>query len=72
VCDFDFAEVYGPLGHGVAECPHRIPIKEARGEYRLRLRDLAIVCANCHLMLHKTELTVEGLRCIVRDLRAFL
>jgi predicted HNH restriction endonuclease len=66
VCDFDFAEVYGPLGEGFAECHHRVPLAELKEEHPTRLSDLAIVCGNCHRMLHRPPFhTVESLRTIV-------
>lgn len=70
VCDFDFAEVYGNLGAGFAECHHRIPLANLTEEYRIRLSELAIVCANCHRMLHcRPQPTVKGLRTIVMSRR---
>jgi 5-methylcytosine-specific restriction enzyme A len=67
VCGFDFALVYGELGFGFAECHHTIPLSDL-GEVRTtRLSDLAIVCANCHRMLHRGShiLTIEELRQIL-------
>lgn len=66
-CDFDFASVYGPLGDGFAECHHRIPLAELDGETHTQPEDLAIVCANCHRMLHRSRpmLSVEELRRVV-------
>ena len=63
-CDFDFQEVYGDLGRGFAECHHRLPLAESAFVRATRLNDLAIVCANCHRMLHRacTPMTVELLR----------
>lgn len=64
-CEFDFAAFYGPIGESFAECHHRKWLsKTPAGKSRLtRTADLAIVCANCHRMLHKDEkLTVEKLR----------
>ncbi len=65
-CDFDFAAVYGELGEGFAECHHKLPL--AAGERRTRLADLAIVCANCHRMLHRRSpwLLVDELRALVQ------
>jgi 5-methylcytosine-specific restriction protein A len=53
---------YGDLGAGFAECHHKLPL--AAGERRTLLSDLAIVCANCHRMLHRRSpwLTVEELQ----------
>lgn len=70
VCSFDFAECYGPLGDGFGECHHRLPLAQLKDESATRLRDLAIVCANCHRMLHRQpQITVEELRFIVHHRR---
>lgn len=69
VCGFDFAQVYGELGKGFAECHHTLPLASA-GERETRLQDLAVVCANCHRMIHRAKpmpTTVElreKIRCI--------
>jgi 5-methylcytosine-specific restriction protein A len=53
-CKFDFKERYGPLGEGYAQVHHLIPLKKAPPEGRkIFLKDLAIVCANCHAMIHR-------------------
>lgn len=63
VCDFDFAERYGELGHGFIEAHHRIPVAQLEPGAKTRLEDLAAVCSNCHRMLHRTGLiSVEDLR----------
>jgi 5-methylcytosine-specific restriction protein A len=51
-CDFDFEETYGPRGAGYIECHHIVPLHEG-GEARTRLSDLALICANCHRMIHR-------------------
>ncbi|MHA4819578.1 HNH endonuclease [Streptomyces aculeolatus] len=51
-CDFDFEEVYGDRGAGYMECHHVVPLHEA-GETRTRLSDVALICANCHRMIHR-------------------
>jgi 5-methylcytosine-specific restriction protein A len=52
-CSFVFAEVYGEVGRGFTEAHHPAPLGELAGERRSRLSDLALVCANCHRMLHR-------------------
>jgi predicted HNH restriction endonuclease len=70
VCGFDFRMVYGKLGEGFAECHHRTPLSELAGAILTRLVDLAIVCSNCHRMLHRQRAqTVEQLREIVMSQR---
>ncbi|MFJ5835078.1 HNH endonuclease [Streptomyces sp. NPDC093089] len=51
-CGFDFEEVYGDRGAGYIECHHVVPLHEA-GEGRTKLSDLALICANCHRMIHR-------------------
>jgi 5-methylcytosine-specific restriction protein A len=68
-CGFDFQLAYGELGTGFAECHHKLPLSE--GMRRTRLADLAIVCANCHRMLHRRSpwLSIEELRELVREVQ---
>lgn len=63
-CGFDFYETYGELGRGFIEAHHRIPLSDIEGESKTRLKDLALVCSNCHRMLHKEidTLTIEELK----------
>jgi 5-methylcytosine-specific restriction protein A len=43
-CGFDFKARYGKLGEGYADAP-------SEGT-KTSLKDLAVVCANCHAMIH--------------------
>jgi len=67
VCDFNFVEVYGKLGYGFAECHHTIPLAKLKENQLTKLSDLAIVCSNCHRMLHKRDplLSIDELRNII-------
>lgn len=67
VCDFDFHKIYGEIGEGFIECHHTIPVSEYSSETKTKLQDLALVCSNCHRMLHRKRpcLTVEQMREIV-------
>jgi len=64
VCRFSFQDRYGPLGSNFAECHHRIPLSELRTGQPTTLSDLAVVCANCHRMIHRVRpwLTIDELR----------
>jgi 5-methylcytosine-specific restriction protein A len=53
VCTFDFGVRYGALGDGYIECHHTVPVSELQGGAKTRRADLALVCANCHRMLHR-------------------
>lgn len=52
-CGFDFAQTYGALGSGYAQVHHINPLAEAPGPTQTRLQDLAVVCANCHAIIHR-------------------
>lgn len=49
ICGFDSIEVYGI---DYCEVHHLTPISELNGETETSLDDLAILCANCHRVLH--------------------
>lgn len=51
-CGFDFAKVYGELGYGYAHVHHKKPLSDRTAASKTKLADLAIVCANCHAMVH--------------------
>lgn len=58
VCGFDFAVVYGELGERFIEAHHIIPLAQA-GISKTRLADLALVCSNCHRMLHRWKSSIS-------------
>lgn len=61
-CGFDFVAVYGELGRGFAECHHLTPIAELETGSVTSLEDLAILCSNCHRMIHRNGgLTMDEL-----------
>ncbi|WP_225411414.1 HNH endonuclease [Stigmatella hybrida] len=51
-CGFHFSEVYGALGERYAQVHHLHPLSSRESPSETRLDDLAIVCANCHVMIH--------------------
>ncbi len=55
ICGFDFLETYGTVGAAFAEAHH---INSLAGSPKsgsvTTLNDFAVVCANCHRMLHRT------------------
>jgi len=57
-CGFDFRSKYGPLGQGYIEAHHLKPMSSlAEGipvTYDVKT-DFAVLCANCHRMIHRTE-----------------
>ena len=67
VCRFNFEEFYGDLGKGFIECHHVEPLHEG-GERSRTIRDLALLCSNCHHMIHRRPPwpTPSQLRDIIR------
>jgi 5-methylcytosine-specific restriction enzyme A len=59
VCEFDFEMAYGrELGAGFIECHHLQPLGELSAARVTRLSDLALICANCHRMIHRKPVPV--------------
>ena len=54
-CGFDFAAVYGPIGDGYMHVHHTRPVATYADGDETRLEDLAVVCANCHAMVHRYD-----------------
>lgn len=52
VCTFDFERTYGQRGLGFAEVHHVVPL-HTTGPVMNRTADLAILCSNCHRMIHR-------------------
>lgn len=55
ICGFDFALTYGNRGRGYIECHHIIPLHTLAPKTITKLHDLALVCSNCHRMLHRSR-----------------
>jgi hypothetical protein len=53
-CEFEFEPIYGRIGSGFIEAHHTKPLSTLHedGE-ETRVEDVALVCANCHRMLHR-------------------
>jgi 5-methylcytosine-specific restriction enzyme A len=52
-CEFNFTLVYGPLGEGYIECHHKEPL-HLNSSRNNDINDLALLCANCHRMIHRS------------------
>jgi 5-methylcytosine-specific restriction protein A len=67
VCGFDFEAVYGTRGVGFVECHHTLPLHALTPGSRTRLDQLALVCSNCHSMIHRGSpwLSVGELKTLV-------
>ena len=56
-CGLDFAERYGPIGQGFIEAHHLRPISsliEGVAVLYDVATDFAVLCSNCHRMIHRT------------------
>lgn len=53
VCGFDFAARYGERGDGFIECHHLKPVSTLTDGHKTHLDDLAVLCANCHRIVHR-------------------
>lgn len=67
VCSFDFCDVYGKVGENFCEVHHLKPLAKADGIVKTTLEDLAVVCSNCHRIIHRSDpmLTIQGLTNLV-------
>lgn len=63
VCGFDYKEFYGELGEGFCEVHHLQPLSKADGKINTELKDLAVICSNCHRIIHRSDpmLSIEKL-----------
>jgi hypothetical protein len=64
-CDFNFMATYGAIGDEYIECHHVHPLgRRDRPTTSTTVRDVRMVCANCHRMIHRAPepLAVEALR----------
>ncbi|MEQ1904606.1 MAG: HNH endonuclease [Pirellulaceae bacterium] len=52
ICKFDFFDSYGI---DYCEVHHLTPLGNLQDETKTKLEDLAIVCANCHRIIHSTN-----------------
>jgi 5-methylcytosine-specific restriction enzyme A len=51
-CDLDFGERYGERGQDFIECHHLVAVSSLRRGQKTKLDDLALLCSNCHRMVH--------------------
>jgi len=64
ICKFDFIACYGDIGEGYIEGHHTKPVSEMTENDETKVEDIALVCANCHRMLHRKRpwLTINELK----------
>ena len=63
-CGFDFEVTYGARGKDFIECHHTKPVSELAVGEKTRLTDLALLCSNCHRIVHRKKpwLSIDELR----------
>ena len=62
VCGFDFHAVYGNRGKGFIEGHHTVPVSKMKEGDKTSPKDIAMLCSNCHRMIHqKPAVTVKQL-----------
>ena len=71
VCSFDFEKTYGVIGRNYIDAHHLIPLSELKEgmDYTYSVaRDFAVLCANCHRMIHRSgnPSDLEALRLSLR------
>lgn len=52
VCGFSFGEAYGARHGTYCEVHHLVPLSEVKNSTKTRLAELAVLCANCHRVVH--------------------
>lgn len=57
ICEIKLEDIYGSLGANYIEAHHLTPLAELHGQ-RVALdprKDFAVLCANCHRMIHRSD-----------------
>lgn len=67
-CGFDFAVVYGDIGDSFCEVHHLTPLSASSESTTTTLNDLAVLCSNCHRIIHRSTpmLSVAELSALIR------
>ncbi len=60
VCGFDFFSSFGERGRDYAEGHHIRPVSQMAEGETTQVTDIAIVCSNCHSMLHRRPFTTPA------------
>jgi predicted HNH restriction endonuclease len=61
-CGFNFKLIYGQRGSDFIESHHKRPISSMNMNEATKVKDIALLCSNCHKMIHKSPMiTVEAL-----------
>lgn len=69
ICFFDFEKKYGNTGKNYIQAHHTRPLSDLLEDHTVtKIEDLAMVCANCHVMIHlkRPWLSMEDINKIVK------
>lgn len=68
-CGFDFSQKYGSVGEGLIDVHHTKPIHTLFEGDITKLEDLALLCANCHRVVHSSRqwLTIQQVKDSIRS-----
>lgn len=68
-CDFEFGIAYGPRGDAYIEAHHTRPLETLDPSQPTKVSDLALLCANCHRMVHAKRpwLSLAELKALIAD-----
>lgn len=68
ICNFNFEDKYGELGKDFIEGHHVIPVSEMKIGDTTNPNDIALLCCNCHRMVHKRRpwLSMNDLKKILK------
>jgi predicted HNH restriction endonuclease len=73
-CGFNFQQFYGSHGQDYIEVHHLQPLASYKSSIKIDpATDLAVLCANCHRMIHRhpqSPLTLEQLRHLISQAKA--
>lgn len=66
-CRFNFEDVYGKIGRGFIEAHHITPVRDLQPGSMTKVADIALVCSNCHRMLHRRRpwITMSDLETLI-------
>src|SRR5665647_118832 len=53
ICKFNYEKIYDEIGQHFFEGHHTIAVSEMPPEYRTKQEEIAMLCGNCHRMIHK-------------------
>lgn len=58
-CQIDFFEKYGRDCLALIDCHHKIPLSKAEHGGVTRIKDLVLLCANCHRLIHSPQIGLD-------------